>query len=419
MLEFTDAPYRFFPPKPLPPLMRVCRWANRRWFLPRKPNWVTDFTLGGAVDAVRTRRKAGSRFLFVGNHPSNADPFTMGEVQRRLGVQACFMTAYDVFLKQGKLRAWFMQRNGAFSVDRDGSDGRSMRAAMDILREGDYALTVFPEGNVYMMNDRVMPFLEGAAFLALKAQRDLGGDAPIHAVPVSMKFTHLRDVRAEVRQRLDGLARIADTALDPSAPPVDELVRIGRRLMFRLLRQRGYFDGNEHAEVDPREDLPGELQQLVGRLVAALEAKLELEPRAIDAPLDRLRRCRSRIHEIRTDPERTFEQRAAVTWADEAMLALRILGYAQPYVAEHPTLDRYAETVDRLSEDVHSERFPAVGPRKAIVEVGAPIDLAERLASARRLRGAVQSVTADLEAAVQAGLDRANQANPHPGGTLY
>ena len=416
MLDFTDAPYRFFPPKPSPIVMRLCRWANRRWLLPRKPNLVTQLELRGALDEVRSLRKAGARFLFIPNHPSNADPFTMAEVQSRLGIPSCFMTAYDVFLKVGRFGAWLMQRNGAFSVDREGSDGRAMRTAMDILREGRFALTVFPEGNVYMMNDRVMPFLEGAAFLALKAQRDLGPDERIVAVPVSMKFTHLGDVRPAVRARLDGLARLVGTALDPDAPPVDELVRIGRRLMRRLLRQRGYVEGGAGGEA--REDLPDEIQQLAGRLVDALEGKIGIEPRGGDTVVDRIRRVRNRIHEIRTDPERTFEQRAAVTWADEAILALRLLGYAQPYVAEHPTLDRYAEAVDRLSEDVHGEREPPVGPRKAIVEVGTPIDLADRLAHAKRLRTAVQSLTTDLEAAVQAGLDRANATNTCPGAQI-
>ena len=34
------------------------------------------------------------------------------------------MAAYDVFIKNGAFNAWVMQRNGCFSVDREGSEDR-------------------------------------------------------------------------------------------------------------------------------------------------------------------------------------------------------------------------------------------------------------------------------------------------------
>ena len=84
-----------------------------------------------------------------------------------------------------------MQRHGAFSIDREGSDKQSMKEAIRILKEGEYAMTIFPEGNVYLNNDRVTPFMEGAAFVSMRAQKELGSDAPIYAVPVSFKMTYI------------------------------------------------------------------------------------------------------------------------------------------------------------------------------------------------------------------------------------
>ncbi|MCB1087860.1 MAG: 1-acyl-sn-glycerol-3-phosphate acyltransferase, partial [Verrucomicrobiae bacterium] len=129
--------------------------------------------LSGEIEAVREIDRRGERILFVPNHSTHSDPQLMTEVQRQLGVPSCFMAAYDVFLRS-RLNAWVMQRVGAFSVDREGSDRKSMAEALTVLKAGRFALTIFPEGNVYMMNDRVTPFLEGAAFLAIKAQRELG-----------------------------------------------------------------------------------------------------------------------------------------------------------------------------------------------------------------------------------------------------
>lgn len=83
-----------------------------------------------------------------------------------------------------------MQRLGNFSIDREGSDRKAMAAAIDTIKADDYALTIFPEGNVHLTNDRVTPFLDGTAFITLKAQQAIK-DARVKIVPLSLKFTHL------------------------------------------------------------------------------------------------------------------------------------------------------------------------------------------------------------------------------------
>ena len=65
-----------------------------------------------------------------------------------------------------------LQRIGAFSVDREGCDRRAIRQAVEFL-SGGHALVVFPEGEIYHLNDRLTPLLEGVAFMALTAQREL------------------------------------------------------------------------------------------------------------------------------------------------------------------------------------------------------------------------------------------------------
>ena len=76
-----------------------------------------------------------------------------------------------------------------------------MAMAIDILSQGQYALNIFPEGNVYLTNDRVTPFLDGTAFIELKAQQGLD-DARIRIVPISLKFTHLNAPRETVTRRM-------------------------------------------------------------------------------------------------------------------------------------------------------------------------------------------------------------------------
>lgn len=182
MLEFSDAPYRFFEARPSAPLIRLGRALNRHVFLPGPNHRIRDLSIDGELDALADAKGNGDRLLFVINHPSHSDPQALSEVQRRLGVDACFMAAYDVFLRS-KLTAWSMQKMGNFSIDREGSDRKAMAAAIKVLAEGKKALNIFPEGNVYLTNDRATPFLDGAAFIALKAQAGIdalneANDAP-------------------------------------------------------------------------------------------------------------------------------------------------------------------------------------------------------------------------------------------------
>ena len=56
--------------------------------------------------------------------------------------------------------------------------------------------------------------------------------------------------------------------------------------------------------------------------------------------MDRIRTARREIHKVRSDPDREIDHAVAAGWADEAIIAFRILSYAGNYLSENPTLDR-------------------------------------------------------------------------------
>ena len=65
--------------------------------------------------------------------------------------------------------------------------------------------------------------MEGAAFVALKAQKDLGAEQPIYAVPMSFKMSYSEDVRTEVKKQMDQVAAMAGVKVEGCANPLDEL----------------------------------------------------------------------------------------------------------------------------------------------------------------------------------------------------
>jgi 1-acyl-sn-glycerol-3-phosphate acyltransferase len=418
MLDFCDEPYCFFEAKPNRLIMAISRTVNRLYSLGNPNHRVRDLQLTGEVDRLRELAAAsgGARLLFVANHSTHSDPQVMTEVQRQVGAKTHFMAAYDVFLRS-KLMSWVLQRNGAFSVDREGSDSRSMKTALSVLADPPFGmgLTIFPEGNVYLTNDRVTPFLDGAAFIALKAQKQIGGDKPIHVVPLAFKFTHLDNVRDGICARLKQLATEVDSSFDRDSDPVDEILRIGQLLLKQNLRKRGRL-------ADDGKSLTDQLTHSAEEILDGLEKNLELRAKPSDGPVERVRKVRARLHQLRTDTEKgqAFSDAHIEAWADEAILAFRILVYCQPYVAEKPTVDRFAEATERLMEDHFSKALPPLGDRRVMVNVGEAIDLSERLeAFSAKARNAVNALTLDMESSVQNGLDTANASNSAAGGELF
>jgi 1-acyl-sn-glycerol-3-phosphate acyltransferase len=411
MLHFSDQPYRYFPPKRLAPITWLIMLLNRWQHLPRAMQ-VHGVEVSGrdSLDVIGH----DDRVVLTPNHPTHADSSIYVEALRQVGIRSDIMAAYDVFLRS-RWDAWVMQKLGCFSVDREGSDAQAMKQAARTIRQGRFGLTLFPEGNVYLQNDLVTPFHDGAAMLALRAARQLAADSHrVLIVPVSIKVTYSSDVIPAVIRRLDQVATAVDAQEKGTAQGdtdmLDRLRRVGVAALRRNLCHRGL-------PIDADLDLSDLIEATAGDVLQRLERKIGIEARPDDSLIDRVRKARRAIHRVRSDPDRLADHESAAVWADEAMLAFRIASYRGDYVQSRPTVDRFAETVEKLAEDVFSAAQPPLGPRRAFVHFSAPIDTAEYLDSFRKkARVAVQDLSARLERTVQAGVDGLNAANPHPGG---
>lgn len=414
VIAFSDAPYRFFDARPSTPLIHAARIANRHLVLPGPGHRVREVVLSGETARIRETWRDNKRLIFVSNHPTHSDPQVLTEVQRRLGVDGSFMAAYDVFLR-GRLQAFFMQRLGNFSVDREGSDRKAMSAAIQIVREGQRALNIFPEGNVFLTNDRLMPLLDGTAFIALKAQAALDG-SEVLIVPVSMKFTHLTRPRKPLRKRLIDLAEHSGHRFPEGSEvdPVAAVLGLGRHIIGAYLRTHGDRHALEPAEAGLYETL----EAFAASLVDDLESALEIKALPGMKLLDRIGKVRSRLHQLRTDP--ALPQDSALDgMADRALLALRVHGYTSPYLTARPTVDRYDETVERIAEDYHSRAMPRTGPRRAMVRIHPPLSVREFLEQKDgSLKATIPALTKTLSQTIQGGIDELNDRNDAPGGEL-
>ncbi len=307
-----------------------------------------------------------------------------------------------------------MQRLGAFSVDRDGNDKQSLKQSISTLSTGQHALTIFPEGNVFLMNGRVTPFLDGPAFIAIKAQQQLDREESVLAVPVAIKATHVSDVRQTLRTSLSDMAHVLGVELANNGPIMDAIYHVGLAMLQRNLRQRGFMPPDADWS-----DLPVVLRSAAEMVIQGLETKMQLKVVARSDLVDRIRAIRREIHRIRTDLSREIDHPVAALWADEAMTAFRILSYAGNYLSESPTLDRCGETIEKLREDLYGRMYPAYAERAVQVRFGEPIDIADTMSAGVKARELVADLTAVFEKSVQGELDRLNADNPYPGARIF
>ncbi|MDB4721476.1 1-acyl-sn-glycerol-3-phosphate acyltransferase [Verrucomicrobiales bacterium] len=413
MLEFSDLPYQFIPPKPNNFIIALGRIVNRFIGLKSRNHQLKGINVDGLTEFQKIAKEKDARFIILPNHPTHSDPQVINEVCRRMEKTPSFMAAYDVFARN-KFASWFMQRIGAFSVDREGSDRKAMKCAAQILEEGQYPLVIFPEGNVYFCNDRVTPFAEGAAYIGLRTQHKLGVNTPVYAVPISLKYTFIEDVRESVISNLDEIAKKFSTSLSSEKPIIEEVTRISILTLSEFLQKHNYSLPDNNTNVDNL------INNAVEPIIIKLEKEIGITVKKEQNLVSRIRTIRSKVHSIRIDLEKQKEHSHAADLADEAMLALRILGYSGGYATDNPSLDRIAETVARLREDIHSKGAPPVGKRKVLAKICSPIDLRQYVNPNEKVsKDTIIKLTEEFEKSVQDGINESNTKNDNHGSKVF
>jgi 1-acyl-sn-glycerol-3-phosphate acyltransferase len=397
VLEVNAAP-DYWPPRPSRFWCAVLEpW--RKLYLRRRYH-VDQVTTDGLEECF-ARFGPADGVLLAPNHSYDGDPHVMLEVGCRAGRRFHFMAAWQLFHGHWGLDGLILQRLGAFSVDREGVDRRAVRQAIDLLTHG-AGLVVFPEGEVYRLNERLTPLLEGVAFMALSAQRELAEtspDAHVWIVPTALRYSYLEDVRPQLEAAMDRLEARLLWKPRPGATLAERILRFGEVLL--TIKEKEKLGRSCEADGD----LPTRIRQLIAVLLEQLETKrLGRSPAAETVPL-RVKALRRSLLETWTNEEATPEARSRARAAlDEVHLVLQLYSYPGDYLAEDPSPERMAETIDKFEEDMEGVVRPK-GRRKAEVAFGEPIDMKPQL-GAGRPRTVVAGVTDGLEQSLQSLMSR-------------
>jgi hypothetical protein len=132
-----------------------------------------------------------------------------------------------------------------------------------------------------------------------------------------------------------------------------------------------------------------------------VEEKYEISAEGKTIP-ERIKLGRQRaISAITEATEGSDEYRSCADDLDDCYLCAQLFSYPGDYVAERPSIDRLAETLDKFEEDILERPTATVrARRRAVVVLGEPI-----LVSKEKKRNAAAELTRTIEERVQSLLD--------------
>lgn len=388
-----DKPPRWWSPKASRFWMRVWRPLRRHHQIRRER--IVDIKVQG-LDYVRRAVEQGHGVLITPNHPGHGDCYLLWEALTRLRRRCYVMTAWQVFEMAGPFERLVYRQHGCFSVDREGNDLQAFRQAVHVLQHTTHPLVIFPEGEVYHLNERVTPFREGTGAMALAAAKR--GDRPVTCIPCALKYKYVEDPTPDLKRVMDELEQRLFWRPRSDLPLADRIYRVAEGILE--LKELEYLNRSGEGTLSER------INSLADEILRRLEAIYQVDPKGATIP-ERVKELRQRAIERKSeldadDPRRdTIEQQL-----DDLFFVVQLFSYPGDYVAERPTIERMAETVDKFEEDFLEAPTATVrGARQGIVMFGEPIVL-----SRDGPRHTARTLTQALERRVQALLDQPLEA---------
>jgi 1-acyl-sn-glycerol-3-phosphate acyltransferase len=355
----------------------------------------------------------GDGVLLCPNHTDHADSFLMLHLSWRVGRPFYYMIAYQILRGH---RGWFLPRIGAFPVDRDGTDLTAFKTAVEVLGRGRNPLVIFPEGEIHHLGDLLTPLREGALAVATTAAKRLAeAGKTVWVVPVALKYRFVEghDPTPALHDVMDELERRANWWVERDRPLVERIYRYAEGMMG--LKEFEYLGGTRSGPLPERLAYLREfiLQRVEARRLPESRRRASVGTDVPDVP-ERVKELRRACLDALADPATTPEEsRALRRDLHDVFVAFQTFSYPGDYLAKAPTLERAAETVMKFQEDfLGVYEVKPYGPRRAVIRLGEPIDVRQRLAALGKPRLAVPALTAELEQRLQALLDAIGPGRP-------
>lgn len=364
-----------------------------RTFLPAKPSSSLSWIAGkfSKFDLDRRNRvyvnkdelanlskiPHGYGVILTPNHADEMDPRVCFEISRQAKRRFIFMCNREAFDEAKGAAGWALQRIGAFSVERGGKDADAKQFAQDVVKKGKDTLVIFPEGEVFYLNEAVQPFHSGAIEIGIQAiidQRKAHPNWTAYLVPMSIKYKYpesLHDILDERVQKLE--EHLAKGAAEGSLQV--RLKGVAETLVAEKERKHKVStDGKDFEHLEAR--IKNLRHSIISEVGGKHKDSYREQARTLDKAFQLSAALRQRL-------SMTVNLDHQIEYAEDLqkMKEVEHLVSLQPeYVDEKPSPERLAELVIKLEREIFGIQRPKqLAKREVYVRIGKPIDLAQWL----------------------------------------
>ena len=446
----AQPPLEFIPPAYNPLVWNIARGIMPFWL--RYNYDITNIEIVNAeelVDLYHQFQQGKTRFMLAFRHPSIADPACVAEVlwhklpriARQQGeplrshLHAHFIYDRGIPLWAGKTVGWGISKLGGTPIRRGALDRVGLRSVRDLYVNGQFPMAAAPEGATNGHNEIVSPIEPGIAQFGFWCREDLDKAERNEAVaiaPLGVKYfyqtapwKYLDDLlsQLEVKSGLRDTANRSmglNNGITPSQSQQAELYQRLIALAEHLLTlMEGFYRKFYQQELAVEGSLPDRLQALLNAALSVAEHSFGLKPNGNIG--DRCRRVEqaawSRIY--RDDISELDTLAPAVRGladlvASEAELRLwhmrlveNFVSVTGHYVAEKPTVERFADTILLLWKMIarlkgeSNPKPPYLGKKWAKLTAVSPFWIADYWSQYQsNRRQAVAKLTQDLQGAL-------------------
>jgi 1-acyl-sn-glycerol-3-phosphate acyltransferase len=343
------------------------------------------------------------RALLLPNHPSETDPILMAWLARRLGQPFDCVATHELF--RG-LRGWVVRRTNAFSVLFSRPDLPWLRTPEQLLAILDCKVVLFPEGETHLRNDLIGPLDDKAmkiGFMALERLEERGRSIKLPVVPVVMKYHYLGHPLPALTRGLRRLEKHLGLASGDNAL-CDRLWRAALTVLSGVEREYGL---EQPTGDGPGRNVDDRLRSLHQRIAARVAQILPMElcpERPVRLGARELFAATSDYLEGLVEGQTPYDRRRQARQVAAARACLKDLSRLQNLTVtlqDRPTPpmepERFGELLWHLEAAVFGRMRTRLW-REAIIRLGPPMDLADRLTEYRKApRATVGRCTEELE----------------------
>jgi len=316
--------------------------------------------------------------ILTPNHADEMDPRLCLELSRRCGRRFIFMCNREAFAEWHGIAGWGLQGIGYFSVERGGKDTAAKRFAVDTVAGCKNVLVVFPEGEIFYLNESLQPFHSGAIDIGLQAiieRRPSQPDWTACIVPLSIKYRYAQPIKDILEKRVQRMEQTLQQDLSKHALNKRLSLLQAKLLAREELAYHIAPDANRLAKLTVR------IQHARQTILEQVEDKntdsFNRQSRTIDQAWQLSAHLREKLgHNLSPAEEKELKDELAAL-SEVAQL----VSWQPQYVESNPSEDRMAEMLLKLERELYRIKRPKqLAKRNVYLRVAEPIDLGQFLA---------------------------------------